>query len=25
MIDPRTGTFRIRVTGQAYAGSQVKR
>src|SRR3954467_12962088 len=25
MIDPRTGTFRIRVTGQAYAGSKVKR
>ena len=25
MIDPKTGTFRIRVTGQAYAGSQVKR
>jgi hypothetical protein len=25
MIDPRTGTFRIRVTGQARAGSPVKR
>jgi hypothetical protein len=25
MIDPATGTFRIRVTGQAYAGSKVKR
>jgi hypothetical protein len=25
MIDPATGTFRIRVTGQAYEGSQVKR
>jgi hypothetical protein len=25
MIDPATGTFRIRVTGQAYDGSQVKR